>query len=68
MPLSTTFSKKLKSTRLRRNLSQDALASLAGISVSYVSMLERERRSPPLANVERIAGALRVPPASLLSA
>jgi transcriptional regulator with XRE-family HTH domain len=68
MPLSTTFSKKLKSTRLRRNLSQAALAEKAAISVSYVSMLERERRSPPLATVERIAGALCVPPASLLSA
>jgi transcriptional regulator with XRE-family HTH domain len=68
MPLSTTFSKKLKSTRLRRNLSQDALASLAGISVSYVSMLEREQRSPPLETIERIATALRIPPTSLLAA
>lgn len=68
MALAATFSKNLKSTRLRRHLSQTELAEAAGISVSYVSMLEREKRSPPLETLERIAGALRIPPTSLLAA
>jgi len=38
-----------------------------GISVSYVSMLERGQRSPPLETIEKMAKALGVPAASLLA-
>jgi transcriptional regulator with XRE-family HTH domain len=67
-PLTTLFSRNLKHTRLAKKLTQTALADKAGISVSYVSMLEREQRSPPLETIERIATALRIPPTSLLAA
>lgn len=65
--LSDNFAKNLKSLRCERKLSQDALAEKAGVSVSYVSMLERGLREPPLYTVERFAKALRVAPVSMLS-
>lgn len=47
--------------RSKRRLSQAALAERAGISVSYLSLLERSRRDPPLSTLRRIASALRMP-------
>ena len=47
--------------RSKRKLSQAALAKRAGISVSYLSLLERGRRDPPLSTVQRIAAALAMP-------
>ena len=38
-----------------------------GLSVAYVSMLERGLRSPPLETIEKMARALKVTPVSLLS-
>jgi transcriptional regulator with XRE-family HTH domain len=46
----------------QRELSQQEVAQKAKISVSYVSMLERGERSPPL---ETLAKALGVPPVDL---
>jgi transcriptional regulator with XRE-family HTH domain len=66
--LQTKFAESLKSARLARKLSQEALATKAGISVSYVSMLERAQRSPPLDTLEALARALNVRPAALLGA
>jgi transcriptional regulator with XRE-family HTH domain len=66
--LAKTFSANLKRTRVRRQLSQEALARTAKISVSYVSMLERELRSPPLETIELLAAALQVRPLDLLRA
>lgn len=47
--------------RTKRKLSQKGLATLAGISVSYLSLLERSRRDPPLSTLQRIAAALGMP-------
>lgn len=47
--------------RTRRKLSQAQLAQRAGISVSYLSLLERSRRDPPLSTLQRIAAGLHVP-------
>lgn len=66
MALMKTFAKNLKSLRTERKLSQAALAEKAGISVSYVSMLERAQRSPPLETIEAIGKAFKVAPATLL--
>jgi transcriptional regulator with XRE-family HTH domain len=64
--LTSIFAVNLKSIRLLRKLSQEALAQKAGISVSYVSMLEREVRSPPLQTIELVAAALKVSAVELL--
>lgn len=66
MDLLTRFANNVRRLRAKKHLSQKALADKVGISVSYVSMLERGQRSPPLETVEKMAKALSVPPATLL--
>lgn len=66
MDLLTRFAANVRRLRSKKKLSQKALADKVGISVSYVSMLERGQRSPPLETIEKMAKALGVPPAALL--
>lgn len=48
--------------RKQRDLNQAELAKRAGMSVSYLSLLERnERRDPTLSTVKSLAEALQVP-------
>jgi transcriptional regulator with XRE-family HTH domain len=68
MRLAQIVAHKLRALRASQQLSQEALAARAGLSVSYISMLERGQRSPPLDTLELLAGALKVPPAELLKA
>lgn len=42
-------------------MSIPALAERAGLSTSYISLLERNERDPPLSTLETISGALEVP-------
>ena len=65
--LADKFAANLKKERIRKKLSQEALAAKAGLSVSYISMLERRQRTPPLDTLESLARALSVPATSLLS-
>ena len=64
--LEAKFAANLKAARTKRHLSQGDVAYRAGISVSYVSMLERGLRSPPLGTIEAVAKALRMTPGALL--
>jgi transcriptional regulator with XRE-family HTH domain len=66
MDLLGRFAANVRRLRAKKKLSQKALADKVGISVSYVSMLERGQRSPPLETIEKMARALGVPPATLL--
>jgi transcriptional regulator with XRE-family HTH domain len=66
MDLLTRFAANVRKLRSKKKLSQKALADKIGISVSYVSMLERGQRSPPLETIEKMAKALGVSPAALL--
>lgn len=67
MDLVNRFAGNVRKLRAKKKLSQKTLADKIGISVSYVSMLERGQRSPPLDMLEKVAKALAVPPISLLS-
>ena len=51
---------RLRSLRSERDLSQRALAELAGISPNSVSLIEREEISPSVATLQNLATALRV--------
>lgn len=53
--------KAIKLCRIQRELSQEELAQAAGISVSYLSLLERNKRDPNLSTVETVAVALDMP-------
>ena len=55
--------------RLYRNkskLSQADVAKKAKLSVSYISMLERGERTPPLETLAALARTFKVKPADLL--
>jgi transcriptional regulator with XRE-family HTH domain len=52
------FATNLSVVREQRKLTQKALAAKADLTVSYVSMLENGRRSPPLDTLDAIAKAL----------
>ena len=47
--------------RIRRGASQSVIANRANCSVSYLSMLENNKRDPTLSTVTKIAEALYVP-------
>jgi transcriptional regulator with XRE-family HTH domain len=66
MTLLNRFAANIRRLRSQRHFSQKALADRVGVSVSYVSMLERGQRSPPLETIERMARALKVSPVALL--
>jgi transcriptional regulator with XRE-family HTH domain len=66
MDLVNRFAGNVRKLRGKKKLSQKTLADKIGISVSYVSMLERGQRSPPLDMLEKVAKALSVTPISLL--
>lgn len=51
----------IKMCRTRRGISQTDLSQKAECSVSYLSMLENNKRDPTLSTVTRIAHALQVP-------
>jgi transcriptional regulator with XRE-family HTH domain len=53
---------------VQRKLSEQKVADKAGLSVSYLSMLERGVRMPPLDTLETLAKALGVQPLDLLRA
>ena len=57
----------LKELRQNQNLSQEHLADLAGIDRTYVSSLERCQYSATIDVLERLALALGVKPADLLT-
>jgi transcriptional regulator with XRE-family HTH domain len=67
MDLVTAFGRNVKAARERRNLTQEDLEGLTGLRRSYVSDLERGTRNPTVRALERLAVALQVLPAELLS-
>ena len=67
MDLPLLFGRNVRLARVRAGLSQEQLAFDAGMKRSYLSDLERGTRNPSLKAIGRIATALTVSPASLLS-
>lgn len=57
----------IKLCRQQRKLTQIELAARAGVSISYLSLIERgERADPGLGSLEKIAAGLDVPMTILL--
>ena len=61
------FAGNVRRLRTERGLSQEELAEVAGVHRTYIGMLERGEKNVTIYNIERIARALDVPPASLLT-
>jgi transcriptional regulator with XRE-family HTH domain len=57
----------LRSLRTAQGLSQERLAVDAGVARSWVSQLERQKGNTSLDLLDRLAGALQVPVATLLA-
>lgn len=61
------FGERVRSLRLSRNLSQEALSERAGISVDFLSLIERGRNSPSFEKLQSLADALDSPVARLFT-
>lgn len=64
--LVAVFAKNVRRKRQELGFSQEELAERAGVHRTYVGMLERGEKNVTIYNIERIALALGVEPASLL--
>ena len=60
MDILKVFGANLKRLREERGLSQEAFAETCGMHRTYISAVERRRRSISLGNVQRVADALGV--------
>jgi len=52
------FGKKVREIRVRQNLSQEKLATKAGVHRTYIGMIERAEKNITLENIEKVAKAL----------
>jgi len=63
-PMSKTilekFGEKVREERLKQGLSQEELASRAGVHRTYIGMIERAEKNITLENIEKIANALEI--------
>jgi len=56
----TKFGRRVREKRQKRGLSQEKLASLAGVHRTYIGMIERGEKNITIGNIEKIAGALDI--------
>jgi len=64
--ISTKLGQNLKRIRAAKKLSQGAIARKLDVHRSYISGLERGRRNPTLATIQKLAKALGVSADELL--
>jgi len=55
------FGEKVRDERLKQHLSQEELASRAGVHRTYIGMIERAEKNITLGNIEKIGKALNLP-------
>jgi transcriptional regulator with XRE-family HTH domain len=61
------FGERLRAIRKKRNLSQQKLASMAGLHFTYISKIERGLSSPPAAStILKLCNILETSPEELL--
>lgn len=61
MKLKELFGKRLRALRKQSHLTQEQLAEQAGISVEFLSFIERGINSPSFETLEKLADALDLP-------
>ena len=66
MDLRPAFGRRLRVLRVKRGFSQEQLAERAEVHWTYVSGIERGRRSPTLNVLGRLAYALDLPVSTLV--
>lgn len=65
-PILVKFSKRVRAERKKLGLSQEDFAEKAGFHRTYVGMIERAEKNITLANIEKLAKALRISISALL--
>ena len=60
MDIVKVFGSNLRKYRIKKGLSQENLAELCGLHRTYISDIERFKRSISLENIQRIANALEI--------
>ena len=61
------LARNVRLIRNKLNLSQEQLASDAGLHRTYIGSIERGERNVSVDNIEKLAAALKVKPEQLLS-
>ena len=61
------FGEKVRLLRVSQSLSQEELAFRAGLHRTYIGMIERAEKNITLINIEKLAKALNVSIAELMS-
>ena len=64
-PTLVKFGEKVRAEREKLGLSQEALATKAGMHRTYIGMIERAEKNITLENIDRLAKALQTPIARL---
>lgn len=59
--LRNIFGKRLRKIRRHRDLTQERLAELLGVSVEFVSNMERGVNAPSFETIEKIAEVFNLP-------
>lgn len=54
------FGKKVRSLRINLGLSQEKLASRAGVHRTYIGMIERAEKNITLENIQKVCKALNI--------
>jgi transcriptional regulator with XRE-family HTH domain len=54
------FGQRVKSLRIKKNLTQEQFAENCGLHKNYIGMVERGERNPSLINIEIIAKGLEI--------
>ncbi len=54
------FGKKIREVRVKRGLSQEALADRANVHRTYIGMVERAEKNITLLNIQKLAKALKI--------
>ena len=65
--LRTALARQIRSVRIRRGISQEELAFRAGLHRTYISLVERSKKSLTVDSLARIASALDIKPSQLLA-
>ena len=65
MQTNILFGKNVKRLRLKRKLSQERLAELAGLHSNYIGRVERGQQTASVVYIVKLARALRVKPGDL---
>lgn len=60
MKILTVFGDNVRKFRTERHMSQEVFASKCGLHRTYISAVERHKRSISLNNIQKIADALEV--------